>query len=91
MPKNVKVKVTYEFANGLRTTIYCLRPAQIGHVPYTCKPKKTKVKLTYEHSKGLQTTLHLRQEIILKHYVCNEKFAPESLYVVKEYDIHYKL
>ena len=65
MPKSVKVKITYEFADGLHTTFHCPRPAKITHDPYTCKPKKTKVKLTYEHSKGLQTTVHLRQEIIL--------------------------
>ena len=69
----VKVKVSYEFAEGLRTTMCCPRPAQITHTPYTCKPKKTKVKCSYEHSEGLRTTMEYPQEIVLKHYIYVEQ------------------
>ena len=66
---SIKVRISYEYADGLRTTFHCPRPARIKHEPYTCKPKTTKVKFTYEHSEGLRTTFEYPQEIILKHYV----------------------
>ena len=69
---SIKVKISYEFAEGLRTTMCCPRPARITHTPYTCQPKKTKVKCSYEYSEGLRTTMEYPQEIVLKHYIYSE-------------------
>ena len=66
---SIKVRITYEFAEGLRTTMHCLRPAQIKHEPYTCQPRTIKVKcsLESEYSEGLRTTLELYpQEISIR-------------------------
>ena len=87
---SVKVKVSYEFAEGLRTTICCPRPAKITHTAYTCKPKQTKVKWSYEHSEGLRTTFECTKQIVLKHYIYVE---PQKIinYQVKEIGPTYHL
>ena len=66
---SIKVRISYEYADELRTTLHCSRPARIKHESYTCKSKTIKVKFTYEHSEGLRTTFEYSQEIVLKHYV----------------------
>ena len=93
---SIKVRISYEYADGLRTTFHCPKPARIKHEPYryTCKPKTIKVKFTYEHSEGLRTTFEYPQEIVLKHYVyvepkkeCNDTINYE---VVREFGpMHY--
>ena len=66
---SIKIRISYEYADGLRTTFHCSRSARIKHEPYTCKSKTIKVKFTYEHSEGLRTTFEYTQEIVLKYYV----------------------
>ena len=65
----IKVRVSYEFAEGLRTVLHCPKPADVKHVPYTCKPRTTKVSFKYEFAEGLTTTFKHPHEIVLKHYV----------------------
>jgi hypothetical protein len=69
----VNVRIKYEFAEGLSTTLHCSRPAHIKHQAYTCKPKTINVSSTYEFAEGLSTTLKYPQKIVLKHHVLNEK------------------
>ena len=80
---SIKVRISYEFAEGLRTTLCCPRPARIKHEPCTCQPKKIKVKCSHEHSEGLRTTIECSQEIVLKHYIHVEQQETIN-YKVKE-------
>ena len=67
--KKFKVRATYEYSAGLRTTMHYPQQCTYVHKPYTCKPKTVAVRAKYIGFNDMQTTLHYPQRLVLKHYI----------------------